>query len=116
MAKVERGTFTFTSTGNHTLSLNDYTLIPTHIAATVVTNSGAERTVGLSDGVFNTSGSSGTYTDTSLSKLISHNRSLSGIKTKTFEMSCTGFSTGDVHLNVSTRTENTQVSFVIYGN
>jgi hypothetical protein len=111
MAKVERGSFTVTSTGNKIYSLVDTTLVPNRVAFSVVT--GSEITTGYSDGTKNFCGTSA-YNEVSSTKPISHYRNIGGTKTKTLEGTYTGSAAGEFYMNFSTRTENTTVRFVAY--
>lgn len=113
MAKVERGSFIVTSTGNKIYSLVDTSLTPDRMSFTVVTNSGAEISTGYSDGTINYSGNSA-YNETSMTKPVQHYRNISGTKTKTLEGTYTGSGLGEFYMNFTTRTENTTVRFVAY--
>lgn len=115
MAKVERLTATVVSTGNKIYSLSDYTLNPEYIAISVVSNNGTERSVGASNGIINFSGNSGVYTDSSSTKAVSHYKTVGGVKTKVLEGTVTSFSSGDIYMNFTTCTENTQISMTVYG-
>lgn len=115
MAKVVRGTTTVVSTGNKMTGLSDVTIVPEYIVMSVTTNNGGERSVGGSNGVIQYSGNSGAFTDSSASKSICHYRDVSGVKTKTIEGTITGFSTGIINWNFTTLTENTSISFTVYG-
>ena len=115
MAKVERGSFTVTATGNKVILLNDDTITISKLAFSIATNNGAEVSTGSSDGTINFTGTSA-YNEVSSTKSIFHYRNLSGTKTKTLEGVVTSLSTvGEFTINFSTLTESTQVKFVAYG-
>lgn len=116
MSKVERGTVTIVATGNRTVYLSDFTLVPEYVSLSVTTNNGNERSLGGSNGIINFSGCSGTYTDVSTTKSIMHYRNVSGIKTKTIEGTVTAMGTGYITFNFTTWTENTTLTLTVYGN
>lgn len=112
MSKVEYKRSLVLNTGNKVYLLDDDTLIPDSIVL-FVANSSDEVSAGFSDLMHNFTGSY-KYQDESLSKPIIHYRNIGGIKTKTFEATVTGFAAGEVYINVSTLTEQTILSYVVF--
>lgn len=112
MAKKEFKRVLVLSTGNKTYVLDDDTLTPDMVVLSVATALD-EVTAGFSD-ITDTFNGSSKYQDENDTHTITHYRNISGVKTKTFEATVTGFDAGEIYVNVTTCTENTYLNYTVY--
>jgi hypothetical protein len=114
--KVDRGSFTVTTTGNKTVILSTETTMNVQkVVFTVTTNTSSEKSGGYGDLTLNFSGTQ-VGNETSQAYSVIHNRSVSGVTTRIIEGTLTNVSTaGQFTVNFSTVTQATQIGFVAYG-
>lgn len=112
MSKAEYKRVFVLSTGNKTYILDDDTLTPDMAVLAVVTALD-EVTAGFSD-VTDTFNGSSKYQDENFTHTVTHYRNISGVKTKTFEATVTGFAAGEIYVNVTTCTENTYLMYTVF--
>lgn len=113
MAKVEYGSTLITSTGSDILVLNDSSLVVERVVL-FTADSDTEVSAGYHDASVDFTGSA-KYGDENLTHTLTHYRTISGVKTKTFETTVTDLDTGEFTINTTTRTVNTRVRYVVFG-
>lgn len=112
MAKAEYGKIWIGGTGPAAPVLDDDTLVVNKVVL-FLANSSSVVSAGYGDGTSKFTGGSA-YGDENTTKLITHYRNISGVKTKVFEADLTALATGEFYINVTTCTAACWLHFLAF--